>query len=729
MFFGAVPLRRRCLRGVAVGLIAVALAAAVFGVLWRPQVATAFQATGTGAWYWQNPLPQGNPLHGISCPTSINCVAVGDVGTIISTQDAGVRWSVSPSSSSSDLSAVSCPTAAICYVVGSGSILKSSDGGLSWMSVGGLNGQKGISCPGALRCFTDGTTGTILATTDGGSVWSILNSGTTTGLSSISCPDVNSCFAVGDAGTILTTTDAGATWVARSSGTPLALLGISCPTTTRCYAVGGLGTIIATINGGALWTAETSGTNQNVYGISCPSSTTCFGVSNGLSIASTTNGGSSWAWQSVSTTSRYTYPTLSSVSCFSASQCFAAGDAGVLVATANSGQSWSLFSNVDTDQLDGLTCLSATTCFAVGAPDQIVTTLDGGEHWFRQHYPPGMGGGQLWAIACPGSQTCVAVGDFVSTTNDAGTTWSNGLVNPACGCQGPSLYTLSCPTANRCFGAGNGGAIYETNDTGQTWTALASGVTDRINGIACWDASDCIAVGEGIKPSFILATSDAGTTWLPLSPATQFAYYLGVSCPAIRTCIVVGDQACCSNDDFLRTVDGGATWTAGASASGEVPLRAITCSSSSICSAVGIASSNLLGTTSVVDTTSDGGMHWSSQALGTRETINAISCPAPSYCYAAGAGGAVLSSFSRGPALQSLATSSPSRSPATQSGAGPTPGPRSAGPKTVAGAPAIRAPHSSAAAGDSVAFHSLVPTEDVVVQLITWVLWLFANLD
>src|SRR5437773_11628800 len=48
-------------------------------------------------WVWQNPLPQGNDLFGLSFTDARNGTAVGLHGTIIRTTDGGRHWTVQPS--------------------------------------------------------------------------------------------------------------------------------------------------------------------------------------------------------------------------------------------------------------------------------------------------------------------------------------------------------------------------------------------------------------------------------------------------------------------------------------------------------------------------------------------------------------------------------------------------------------------------------------------------------
>lgn len=64
-----------------------------------------------------------------------------------------------------------------------------------------------------------GDQGTIIKTSDGGASWIQQNSGTTKALYGVSFVNENFGTAVGDAGTILNTTDGGTHWNLQSSGT------------------------------------------------------------------------------------------------------------------------------------------------------------------------------------------------------------------------------------------------------------------------------------------------------------------------------------------------------------------------------------------------------------------------------------------------------------------------------------------------------------------------------
>jgi hypothetical protein len=158
----------------------------------------------------------------------------------------------------------------------------------------------GLSCPTASTCFASGTGispsgGSMMATTNSGSIWTAQSIPVGDYPYGISCPTTSVCYAAtadsDDAGTstIMASTDSGAVWSDQTipSGT-IGLGSISCVTTANCYTVGGStaqrvpGTVIETSDSGTTWATQPlpSGTGQ-LSGVSCPSSAGCFAVGDG----------------------------------------------------------------------------------------------------------------------------------------------------------------------------------------------------------------------------------------------------------------------------------------------------------------------------------------------------------------------------------------------------------------------------------------------------------------
>jgi photosystem II stability/assembly factor-like uncharacterized protein len=81
-------------------------------------------------WFWQNPLPQGNALLGVSFTDTNRGTAVGKDGTIVRTTDGGATWVTQTSGTTSFLLGVSFTDANTGTAVGqNGTILRTTDGG------------------------------------------------------------------------------------------------------------------------------------------------------------------------------------------------------------------------------------------------------------------------------------------------------------------------------------------------------------------------------------------------------------------------------------------------------------------------------------------------------------------------------------------------------------------------------------------------------------------------
>ena len=93
-------------------------------------------APAQGVWEWQNPLPQGRDLNGVSFYDTNRGMAVGVYGTILRTTDIGDGWEVIRSGTEQHLHGVSLVDTGVATVVGrGGTILRTTDGGAFWTQV------------------------------------------------------------------------------------------------------------------------------------------------------------------------------------------------------------------------------------------------------------------------------------------------------------------------------------------------------------------------------------------------------------------------------------------------------------------------------------------------------------------------------------------------------------------------------------------------------------------
>lgn len=332
-----------------------------------------------------------------------------------------------------------------------------------------------VACPTASRCWAVGSTlatgkspssGTVVATADGGTTWRVQSVPTTVGyLAGIACSGVRTCTAVGQVGTggagpgaVLTTADGGVTWRLQSvpAGTT-DVTAITCSTGGRCTALAGISgrvTSLTAIGTSGVWTA----------GGALPD----------------------------------TVSTGTSVSCTDAGHCWATGTspidvghmAGVVAATADGGATWALQTVPSPiGALQGISCSSrervpgptttrpsgtgSVSCTAVGTTGTaivgvragrgvVLTTVDGGSIWVSAAVPPTSAG--LLAVSC-GAGPCVAVGTTVGSAPQSGIVVLNGIAESgANGWRRVTVATIALP----------------------------------LTGVSCRSLTACVVVGESV---------------------------------------------------------------------------------------------------------------------------------------------------------------------------------------------------------------------------------------
>jgi hypothetical protein len=261
------------------------------------------------------PVPSN--LNGVSCASTSDCVAVGQVGSgavALYSTDGGSTWSTGTVPSEvgeSSLSSVSCASTSDCVAVGYylngssyvGTALYSTDGGSTW-STGTLPGGvsyissillHSVSCASTSDCVAVGEVGNgtvALYSTDGGSTWSTGTVPSEVGessLSSVSCASTSDCVAVGGyyGGLTLYSTDGGATWGIGSLPSEVKLLrSVSCASTSDCVAVGfyslSAGAALYSTDGGVTWSAGTLASEVGILvSVSCASTSDCFATGEG----------------------------------------------------------------------------------------------------------------------------------------------------------------------------------------------------------------------------------------------------------------------------------------------------------------------------------------------------------------------------------------------------------------------------------------------------------------
>lgn len=281
------------------------------GVAWvvataggRSDSAMVYVYTRNG-WYTQTSNTTRN-LYGVFFqPDGRTGFAVGALGTLLRTLDAGATWTVLTSGTSNDLQSVWFTSASTGWIAGNGGVvLKTVNGGASWardLTVGASENLMCVRFAGANHGWFVGAGGVVVRTANGGATWSRTHP-TASQLNGVSFPDTSNGWAVGAGGTILGTRDGGRSWyVVQPAVTALTLESVWRHSNTLAWGAGAAGARVSTVAtaDSLAWSSGTYGAANDMRGVMFVNASTGYAVgwNAGGVVLKTVNGGAGWAPQ------------------------------------------------------------------------------------------------------------------------------------------------------------------------------------------------------------------------------------------------------------------------------------------------------------------------------------------------------------------------------------------------------------------------------------------------
>ncbi|MBN2031528.1 T9SS type A sorting domain-containing protein [bacterium] len=440
-----------------------------------------------------------------------------------------------------------------------------------------------------------GDGGTIMKTSDGGSNWDLLNSGTNDDLNAVCFVSQNTGWVVGDNNTVLKTTDGGLSWIPQETPTDslgedfdpfdpstwpsvfdYILYSVHFLDSNTGWAVGwkqeiGMGItysggIIATTDGGETWLDQPSGMD---------------GILNDVFFHDSQNGwavGGDWSY-------------------------------ATLLRTSDGGDTWIPQSGMPTYSGDALMLQSVyfidyNTGWIAGGDDLTMKTINGGVTWQPIDWSWVEYRTNPHSVFFADENHGWVVGQYVLYTSDGGIHWDNQMHIPG----GLILYYQSvfAADADNAFIVGPGSKIYQTHDGGENWVKKISGPTEDLYDLFFVNSQTGWAVGEDYV---LMKTTDGGTNWTP--------YYYdvdGLRFTSIHFCdedtgyaagdLYVGPYL---NGVIYKSTDGGYAWT----------LLPETNFFRSTPRSIFFLDENrgwAVGDNALIEKTVDGGEHWESQA-------------------------------------------------------------------------------------------------------------------
>jgi photosystem II stability/assembly factor-like uncharacterized protein len=251
------------------------------------------------------------------------------------------------------------------------------------------------------------------------------------------------------------------------------------------------------------------------------------------------------------------------------------GTAGSIRKTTDGGKTWNAISTSITEDLKSVFFLNETTGF-IGSAGKLYKSTNGfssftsvdvtgalttSPSYFGVYFTDAQKG---WFLSSTSSAAKVII------TTDGGTTWTTGVNHTTGNLQVMRIFS---PTVGIVAGGGAGKCdIYYTKD-GLTWTkgtapTFPAGVYTRtdIRSLNIFDANNAIGGGwgssaAGLQPTIFMKTSDGGATWTYLTQADvnkTYEYAYDIVFKDANNGLAAGGATKSAN--VLRTSDGGTNW-------------------------------------------------------------------------------------------------------------------------------------------------------------------------
>ena len=553
-------------------------------------------------WTWQNPLPQGNPLYGISFLMNHGW-AVGPHGTAIHTTDGGLTWQRIDLGTTENLNAVYMHDDLMAWIVGDNGLILFV---MEHVSTNTFEITKQISNTTVnLRTVTSdinncpwvgGDDGTVLRTNDFGQTWEEQYTPfdyDIYGFHNIECTEA---WTTGPEGIMMYTYNSGNSWSYLPTPVNYLLFSVHVGTFENIRVTGQQGLIMHTDDKGVTWNIENEEPGYNLYDVINIGLNTAYAVGTNEKILETIDYGETWTEPGIdiqlNNTPLYdvedqwaydhvwvvghhgvilknsgiqtefevqnegTLYALSSVEFIDENNGWAIGgeyiesgnSLGIILHTTDGGETWEEQLNTSI-QLYALDMVNENEGWVVGRDGSILHTSNGGASWQTQDSPIG---GMMTSVCFADENNGWIVtmdywGEVIHTTN-GGATWTpqtNPSANP--------LHDVFFINQDVGWAVGLDSSVIRTSNGGDTWEWFNVNASQGYRFASVYFVDELHGWMAGILGS-IMRTTDGGDTWQEINSGTDLSFndiyfidqYNGWA---------VGDQGI-----ILHSVDGGITW-------------------------------------------------------------------------------------------------------------------------------------------------------------------------
>jgi photosystem II stability/assembly factor-like uncharacterized protein len=493
-------------------------------------------------------------LNAVFAIDSKHAIAVGDFGTILTTQDAGATWVAQPNDLYQNLHAIWGIKDTLYLAGADGLLLRSTNAGASWTKLKTSTQAKlqGIWGSSSTDLYVVGKE-TVLHSINSGQTWEQLDVGAIDDFNSIWGASAKEIYITQTEGKIYATQNAGQSWT-RINTNREALYAILGDTTQKPLALSDEG-ILHSSDKGATWTLLKR-TKAMHSGLLRGDGALYF-VGGGEIV---TFGPSTSAWSQTESGLAKSLRTLWGDS----DGLFVSSYAGDLLYSKD-GARWTKISDKDTPKIVSLWGADVRALFAVAADFALYLSTDQGKTWSKVKLPAEKKLRNVWGI----NGRIFLVGDSVFSSDNAGETWTERPL-PIEKRGDYSLYVsapeLSCvwgSTKDEVYVVGASGVIFHSTNGGASWKKQDSKTSSELRAIWGSGRDDVYVVGDD---GAFLHTNNQGNTWTllsglsPSSRETKDKEDLNSIWGSGKDDIYIGGNIN-SNGLILHSIDQGKTWS------------------------------------------------------------------------------------------------------------------------------------------------------------------------
>ena len=510
-------------------------------------------------WFWQNPLPQGNYLSGITFTENNTSYLIGANGTLMKSTNNGISYYLVESNVTENYESFHFVNQNTGFIgTGNGIIYKTTNGGNNFngsylgfpdkiISIKFSSIQNGF----ALMKFESFKT-RIFKTTDSGSNWSLcFDVPDSIIIYSISTASINDIYAAGeninDRSRLFRSTNAGVNWNLLQTPAYGSLVGTH-------FINQQTGFISQFRFGSKLYKTTNNGISWDSVGNFAPNNfqfldnLTGFSYGNGYSnsvIYRTSNAGSNWI--STGNVSQYVY--FKSISNW-----FRVSGSGISF-TNNSGSNWNNISSGFEDFLSDIKFVNPNTGFIASSGGKIFKTTNSGNNWQ----------GFIVDNAFYYSLNCL---DFINEntgfaginmariakTTNGGINWQVKTIDSL---MGVAVHGISFPSVDTGYAVSKNGHNLKTTNGGITWTVNRLPLTLYLEDVQFLNNNTGYCAGSEDR-SIIRKTINGGLNWSTFG-FDSVGYFTDLFFVDTELGFVVGNKV--HNVGFIiRTTNGGISW-------------------------------------------------------------------------------------------------------------------------------------------------------------------------